>query len=765
MRSVSSSLSCALALALSPLPLSAAPPPEPPPVVAPPQADLPAAAAMPEAFDRCERHRGNERFRITLPKAAELEDLVHWMSSVSCQKFIWEPSVRGGKATILAPEPVTVAEAYAAFHAALQTMGLTVENAGDFYKIVESTDAATRALPLYGSDDQAPVTDRYVTQLYRVRAAAPEQLRTVLEGVKSKSGRVDAVGELLIVTDTGTNVARMRRLLEEIDRANLPQERIYLHGLQHAEPEAVAALVQELFGGQASGTAAKPSRPAGERTAGGAKTPATTASAESPSPQAATASRVLVDEHTRALVIVARPADYAVIAKLIERIDVPPSGAAARFHLVPLVNADPEEVANTLMQLASGASKGAGAAGKDGARPTAAGGTAPSFGADIRVTPDLATRSLVIYATQADYLTLAPIIEGLDAERRQVYIEVYLLELSVDKLLQAGAGAHFGASIDANVGGASGQGLGFVASAPDASHNSLLLDSSVLSGLAAGVLGPLIPGSGALTGLSNDVPAFGVIIQALSTDDDVNVVAEPHIYTADNREALIEVGDQKPVPGAISYNPGGSGTGSSLVPFQQIQQRDIKLSLKVTPHVNDEDTVSLDVELDNENFVESSGLGVSTTKRKLKLEHVLAHDGQPLVLGGLMKEVERDNHSGVPGLSKVPLLGWAFKSRKRRREKVNLLMIMVPHVLSGPDDMRRIHKRRMEERLEFLERYTAFKRRDLDTAVNYSRKSGLLTAVNAEATRMLDQSRARTVAEQELQRTEVSAELGMVPPR
>jgi general secretion pathway protein D len=763
MRSPSSSLLCALALALPPLPSSAAPPAEPAaatePVAEPPSAPT---SAMPEAFDRCERHRGNERFRITLPKAAELEDLVHWMSSVSCQKFIWEPSVRGGKATILAPEPVTVAQAYAAFHAALQTMGLTVENAGEFYKIVESTEAATRALPLYGSDDQAPVTDRYVTQLYRVRAAAPEQLRTLLEGVKSKSGRVDAVDDLLVVTDTGTNVARMRRLLEEVDRASMPQERIYLHGLQHAEPEAVAALVQELFGGQGQAAASKPSRPSGERNTGGAKAPAA-ASPESPSPQAATASRVLVDAHTHALVIVARPADYAVIAKLIERIDVPPSGAAARFHLVPLVNADPEEVANTLMQLASGASKGAAAGGKDGARP--AGGAAPSFGADIRVTPDLATRSLVVYATQADYLTLAPIIEGLDAERRQVYIEVYLLELSADKLLQAGAGAHFGASVDANVGGASGQGLGFVASAPDAAHNSLLLDSSVLSGLAAGVLGPLIPGSGALTGLSNDVPAFGVIIQALQTDDDVNVVAEPHIYTADNREALIEVGDQKPVPGAISYNPGGSGTGSSLVPFQQIQQRDIKLSLKVTPHVNDADTVSLDVELDNENFVESSGLGVSTTKRKLKLEHVLAHDGQALVLGGLMKEVERDNHSGVPGLSKVPLLGWAFKSRKRRREKVNLLMIMVPHVLSGPDDMRRIHERRMAERLEFLERYTAFKRRDLDTAVNYSRKSGLLAAVNAEATRMIDQAQARTVAEHELRRTEVSAEIGMVPGR
>lgn len=730
------------------------------PAVTPAPAD-----AMPAGFDRCEKHVGNERFRITLPKEAELTDLVHWMSSVSCQKFIWEPKVRGGKATILAPEPVTMQEAFAAFHAALQTMGLTVEGAGDFYKIVESADAANHALPLYGTDTRAPASDRYVTQLYRVKAAAPEQLRSLLDSLKTKPGRVDVVGELLLVTDTGTNLARMLRLLEEVDRAAAPTERIYFHQLRHADPEAIATVVRDVFGvptGGSTATTGKPSTAATPRA--GSKAPAAAAASEpvAGAEQAATASRVLVDQHTQALVIVARPADYATIAKLIERLDVPLSGGAARFHLVPLSNADPAEVADVLTALASAAAS-AGKdkpAGKNGA--TASTGAVPSFGADIRVTADLATRSLVIYATAADFLTLEPIIRGLDVERRQVYIEVYLLELTVERLVSAGAGAHFGSTTSVDSGSASGDAVAFAASAPSATHNSVLLDPSVLSGLAAGIIGPAIPGSSALFG--TDVPAFGVVIQALQTDNDVNVVAEPHIYTADNREALIEVGDQKPVPGNIAYTPGTTNTGASqFVPGTQIQQRDIKLSLKVTPHVNDGKSLSLDVELDNENFVEATGLGVSTTKRKLKLEQVLAHDGQPLVLGGLMKEVERDNTSGVPGLSKIPLIGWAFKSRKKQKEKVNLLMIMVPHVLDGPDDMRRIHKRRMEERLDFLERYSAFKRKDLDTAINYNRKSGLLSAVNSEAQRMHDELAQRELAERELQRTDVSGEIGLVP--
>jgi general secretion pathway protein D len=251
-----------------------------------------------------------------------------------------------------------------------------------------------------------------------------------------------------------------------------------------------------------------------------------------------------------------------------------------------------------------------------------------------------------------------------------------------------------------------------------------------------------------------------VIIQALQADTDVNIVSEPHIYTSDNKEALIEVGEQRPVLGSLT-NVAGNGT--TLQPMQSVNLKDIKLSLKVTPHVNDDTTVTLDVELENENFAEQLDLGVRTTKRKIKLDDIVAHDDQPIVLGGLIHEKETVNESGVPGVSKIPLLGWFFKTKKRKREKVNLLMIMVPHVLDGPDDARRIHKRRMDERLEFLERQTAFKRKDLDTAINYSRKSGLLSAVNVETRRMTDELAERGVAEREMQRTAVTGDIGMVP--
>ncbi len=694
----------------------------------------------------CRKQPRGAKFRITLPEEAELKDLVNWMMSISCQKFIWDPKVRGGKVTILSPEPVTVDEAYAAFYAALQTMGLTVEPSGRYFKIVESTDAKSRTLPVYGPSGKAPSNDRYVTQLIRTQSGNTKDIIDVLNKLKSKQGSVDTVGDLIILTDTGSSVRRLMKIIREVDDPEMEDaEKIFFFQLQAADPEETAETIREIFGEKESSKGRKGSD-------GGGK--------------GAAFSRVVVDERTGTLIIVAPKDDYQVIRRLIERLDVPLAGGGGRIHVYKLKNADPEEVANVLTQLGTGAKSSGGGNNRNnnrgnnrnpGANPAAA-GAAELFSGDIKVTADPATRSLVIMASTADFKALKSVIEELDAPRKQVYIEVYLLELVANNTLSGGAGAHFGSEINTD----GGQGLGFVASTPTADQSSVVLSPAVLSGLAAGVIGPQVPNSSALLGTQQDIPAFGVVIQALHELSDVNFVAEPHLYTADNHEASIEVGRNVPTQGALSF-PGG-GQGGGLVPVQSVQRQDVTLNVKVTPHVNDETQLTLDIEMEN-NDIESTSetLGVTTTKRRIKLEQVVARDDQPVVLGGLMQEVERISTSQVPGLGQIPLLGWLFKSKSRSRTKVNLMMILVPHILETPDDVRRIHERRMKERLEFLERNTAFKRRDLDININYRKKSGLLAAVNAEAGRMSEEDIFRQQAEMELQQAEITGELGISP--
>ena len=709
----------------------AAPPPATP---VPPLPTVTADDTTPPValYNTCDRQPKGARFRITLEEQAELGDLVRWMTSVSCQKFIWDPSVRSGKVTVISPEPVTIEQAYAAFYSALETMGLTVEEAGGYYKIVESQNVTGRNLEVYGPGQRPPDSDKYVTQLLRPSAERIAEVTAALGQLKSERGTVQRTGDLLLITDTATSVRRLLKIAKIVDQPLDDDMGLFVHPLAHADPEEVKTAVLELLGEPVGGSKTTVTQTAGPRApaAKGKPRATSTTSATTVTASAASASveRIVVDERTRSLLVIARRDDHPVVRNLIERLDRPLPDTEGQIRVVRLRHADPEEVATSLSNLSRGGGKE---------------GTTGSVRGDVVVTADPATRSLLVDATAHDFEALQPVIEALDVDRAQLYIEVYLLEVSVDHQLNFGASAHFAGS-DGN------GGTRFVRTAPEGGPDSLLL-SSDLSGIAAGLLGRPVQ----VDFLGQEVPSFGVMIQALATDTDVNVLSEPHLYTADNKAAKIEVGQKVPVSNGFTYPGGSNGTNGSN-PIQNITREPISLSVEITPHVNDEFEVTLDVKLEDEEVTETASDGqVTSSTRSLELEDIVARDGQPVVLGGLVKEKHEIKESKVPGLGSIPLIGWAFKTgtgaaragkrpligwafkrRGNRKRKVNLLIVLVPHILDTPDEARQIHERRSQERREFLERETAFKRRDITKHVNYRKKSGLLASIEAEARRM-----------------------------
>ncbi len=710
---------------------------------APPQPTRPGAQPVEVSGDEvnpnsCRKWPANKRFTITVPREAELEQLVQWMMSISCQKFIWTNKIRASKVTILSPEQVTLREAYAAFYAALESIGLTVEPVGDYFKIIESNAPAGANLPTYGDGTAAPSNDRYITQLVRVKSGDPKIIADVLGKLKGKQGSIQQVGNLLIITDRGSQVRRLMKIITELDVRG-SGEKIFFYQLQYADANEVADLIRDIFGENKS--TAKNAR---AKNAGAGVTP----------------SRVIVDERTGTLIIVAGDSDYQTIKRLVEQLDVRLPGGGGRVHVKKLKNADPKEVEQVLSTLIGRGTTSSSSKSKTANKAASQGGAAEQlFSGEINVVADEGTRQLIILASAADYKNLEPVIDQLDTERKQVYIEVYMLEVSVQRLLEAGAGAHFAGQFDVSAAGQTGQATGFVSSAPAGDASSLVLSPELLTGLAGGLLGPQIAGTSNLLGLSNDIPAFGVVIHALETDDDVNFVAQPHIYTADNQEAQLEVGERVPTQGQISF--GGQQGGSAFFPQQSIQREDVTLEIKVTPHVNDSRTVSLDVEIEDRAVKSRDpSLGVTTTKRRFKLEKILARDDNPVVLGGLIRERETINNRQVPGLGSIPILGWLFKRRSRQKEKVNLLVVMIPHIIETPDDLRRVHERRMKERQAFLERETGFKKRDLETSVNYRSKSGLLSTVDREARKLEREELQLREAEAELAAESVSGEIG-----
>jgi general secretion pathway protein D len=682
-------------------------------------------------FNECVRLPKRQRFKVTLKPDSELSDLVKWISAMTCKRFIVPSSVRSQKVTLISPTAVSTATAYRAFISALDAIGLTVvPTPGGYLKVVQGNWATQSSIPTITDGDRGkiPDSDAMVTHIINIQNVDVNELMLVLNKMKSRSGDITAYRptNTLIVTDSASNVQRMRGIVDELDVATAG-EKIWVVRLRTADAEEVLKILNQVFQQQQG------ARPPAPRKPPPAKKGAKAAPPSAPDDAAVSVSKMVADPVTNSLIMVASPTSFSRIASLIKKLDVEGEGVSERIHVYYLENDDAEEISQTLASLTGGTAARARAP-RRGARGNAAGGgTATLFEGEVKVTADKATNSLVIVASTKDYLSVRRVVRRLDIPRRQVFVEAFILEVSLNKERTLGAAVHGGAK----VGSGDSESIIFGGLFPSQEFNSLLVNPAALTGLAAGARGALIDGSDTLLGLPTEIPAFGVLLQLLQTNNNLNVLSAPHILTTDNQQAEITVGQNLPFQGsfvgsALAGAAGAAGgLATSLLPQISVQRQDVALNLKLTPHVNDSDMVRLEVEQEVSDIVAENfnQLGPATSKRSVKTA-VVVRDQQTVVIGGLMADQVRDEESKIPLLGDIPILGYLFKRKKKSIRKTNLMLVLTPYVIRDQSDLRRIFRQKMQERREFVERYTAFKPRDIAHDVDYRHKRGLLGEIH-----------------------------------
>ncbi|MBH8717594.1 type II secretion system protein GspD, partial [Pseudomonas aeruginosa] len=188
---------------------------------------------------------------------------------------------------------------------------------------------------------------------------------------------------------------------------------------------------------------------------------------------------------------------------------------------------------------------------------------------------------------------------------------------------------------------------------------------------------PNLP-DGAIIGIGSR--NFGALVTALSSDSNNNLLSTPSLLTLDNEAAEILVGQNVPFQTG-SYTTDSAGASN---PFTTVERKDVGITLKVTPHINEGDTLRLKVEQESSELA-SAPAGISTSdvitnKRSVK-STILADDGQIIVIGGLIKDNVKTQVSKVPLLGSIPLLGRLFRSTKDVNEKTNLMVFLRPTLL------------------------------------------------------------------------------------
>jgi general secretion pathway protein D len=594
-----------------------------------------------------------------------------------------------------------------------------------------------------------------VTVLVHLKHIDAAQINPVLKSLISKEGELTVFqpSNALIVSEYAPNLTRLRRIVASLDVPGFEDE-LQIVQINYATASEVADKVTQVFEVQARGgrtkTTAKRPTPARKGKKAG------TTSADDGSADVSI-SKIVPDDRTNQIIIKANRRSFDAIRKLIDKLDVPVGEEEGNVHVVYLENASAEDLSSTLSSLAQGTS------GTQRRHPPARAGTTASkagtssssavlFEGEVKITADKATNSLIIVASPHDFRAIKRLIGLLDTARRQVYVEAAIIEVTVTDNEELGVSWHAPMSFSkADLGDELGGGgsFGFLQSAQSdgglSPTISALTDPTALLGVAGGSLIGIVGKGRPITVGDTEVslPAFGVLLKALQSSSNAQILSTPHILTTDNEEAMIEVGTKIPfrrgtLSGLTSGLTGltGATTGSTTQGlsnlgglsnlFSATDRIDVSLKLTLTPQINERNKIRLEIDQQIEDLVgtDEQTQQPITANRAAKTV-VVIDDQQTVVIGGLMRDRTNDSEAKIPLLGDLPLIGVFFRQRDRKIEKVNLLLVLTPYIIRDTLDFQRIFERKMSEQEEFAAEYYGH-RSEYRAYIDYRRKVGPL---------------------------------------
>jgi len=577
-------------------------------------------------------------------KDADLGQIIEAVSAVTGKNFIVDPRVRA-QVTMLSSTPMSPDAFYEAFLSILQVHGFVAVPSGDVVKIVP--DANARQLPANDLPSRVSSTsDEIVTQVVSVKNVSAAQLVPILRPLIPQYGHLAAypTSNMLIISDRAANVSRMVRIIQRIDQTG--DENIDVIPMQHASASDVVRIVNSLY---------------------------VTAGAEGGGVPTV---KMVADDRTNSVLVSGESSQRLRLKTLITHLDTPLE-AGGDTQVRYLRYADAEKISQKLREQIQGIT----AAAAPGAAP---GGAAPAIvsgggGVDRSITiwAEPQTNALVVTAPPKVMRSVMSIVDRLDIRRAQVLVEAILVEMSFDKSMDLGINWLIG---DRDSNGNLLPAGGFVQPVDGTGIGQILqgvLNPESIAGLPSGLtmgVGQIVEG-----GFS-----WAALIRAIGGQGNTNIIATPSIVTLDNEEAEIKIAQEVPFVTGQYTNQGVSTPGGVVNPFQTIQREEVGNILKITPQINEGDSVVLKISQEASSIAASSQQ-VSTndliTNKRTISTNVLVEDGGIIVLGGLISDEVREAKSQVPFLGSIPILGELFKTRSVDKVKTNLMVFIRPRIL------------------------------------------------------------------------------------
>ncbi|MBF0395880.1 MAG: type II secretion system secretin GspD [Desulfobacterales bacterium] len=599
----------------------------------------------------------SERFISIDFNNVDINVFIKFISELTGKNFVVDNRVKG-KVTIISPDKISVEEAYKVFESVLEVHDFAAVETGKVIKIIPAQSARTKSIETMLREESSSPDDSVVTQVISLKYANPAEIKRLFSPLISKNSVLLEYlpTNVLIVTDTQTNIHRLIKILRTVDVAGVGQE-ITLFPIEFADANKIVTILSSVF-------------KIGQK------------------PQQRSLSdlseiQLVGDERTNTIIVLASEDNTGKIRNVIKMLDKQTPQGKSRIQVYYLEHANAEELAKVLQEMPA---KGGDAASK---------GKAPIISDKIKITADKSTNSIIITAEKDDFAAIEDIIKKLDIPRPMVYIECLIMEVNVDKGISLGTEwqvmgkTYLGDSaqnggIGSGFGGGGDSTFGNIGKyLPTPTKDAPATVGSFPPGFTLGILSqPLKIGD--IT-----FPSLAAVIQSLRKDKNVNILSTPQILTMDNQEAIITVG--KNIPYLTK-----SGTTSSSETYNTYEYKDVGISLKLTPQISKDGVIKLKIsqevtKVDQLSTAVTGATQPTTLKRTINTG-VIVNDKNTVVIGGLIDDSFTKTQNKVPCLGDIPAFGWLFKYASQSSEKTNLFVFITPHVIKNPKDAVNIYK-------------------------------------------------------------------------
>ncbi len=578
-------------------------------------------------------------------KDTDIQELIKFVADVTGSTIVVDPSVKG-KIKVISSKPVTKAELYDLFLSILDVHGYTAVRTGNVIRIIPNKDARSAPVDVPPPEDVGN-NDEYVTQVIRLENISAAKLIPVLRPLVPQQAHMAAYApsNAIIISDIRSNINRIVEIIDRMDRSAV--QRTQVIKLRYAVAEDVVQMLQTLEK-QTKGDGA----------------------------DASDEVTLVADKRTNSVVVTADELNAERIEELISYLDTPLE-QSGNVKVIYLEYADATEVAEVLTRVMQNIT-----------RMDDEGNRKRSSASNSTIEADEGTNALIITADADEMAALEAVIARLDIRRAQVLVEAIIVEMEITEGQELGLQWLF-----ADDSGAFGSNISTSTAQQQrnaAIGNAILGDDNSNEDIGvrdlAGALSQ-VPGTTLGWGVVDDSLSMSVILNALETQGNANILSTPSLLTLDNQEAYITVGQNVPFVTGSYSNTGG--TNNVQNPFQTIERENVGVTLKVTPQVNEGDAVVLDIVQEVSSISQQllAAADVITNERKIETK-VLALDGDIVVLGGLVKDDVQDSQQGVPFLQDIPLLGRLFRNDVVSVTKSNLLVFIRPTIVRDDAGLR-----------------------------------------------------------------------------